>query len=82
MLANAVNEKNRFSIPKNDEKLAKNRISGNKKTRHWAKNHVFFKKISKNDGFNEFLALISPTFDDSSDSPGQKKHLGQPDSIF
>ncbi len=29
-----------------------------------------FQKISKNDGFNKFLAHISPTFDDSSDSPG------------
>jgi hypothetical protein len=37
---------------------------------------MFFQKISKIDGFNMFLALISPTFDDSSDSPGQKKTLG------
>ncbi len=71
-----------FRFQKMMKNWQKNRISGNKKTRHWAKNHVFFQKISKNDGFNEFLALNSPTFDDSSDSPGQKKHLGQLDSIF
>ncbi len=81
MLANAVNEKNRFSIQKNDEKLAKTGFPGTKK-RAIGQKITFFQQISKNDGFNKFLAHISPTFDDSSDSPGQKKHLGQPDSIF
>jgi hypothetical protein len=82
VLANAVNEKNRFLIPKNDEKLAKKQDFREQKNAPLGKKSRFFKKLSKNDGFNKFLAFISPTFDDSSDSPGQKKHLGQPDSIF
>jgi hypothetical protein len=71
-----------FRFPKNDEKLAKKTgFPGTKKLANGQK-IMFIQKISKNDGFNKFLAHISPTFDDSNDSPGQKKHLGQPDSIF
>jgi hypothetical protein len=62
--------------------LAKKQDFQEQKNAPLGKKSSFFKKISKNDGFNKFLAHISPTFDDSSDSPGQKKHLGQPDSIF
>jgi hypothetical protein len=82
VLATTVNEKNRFLIQKNDEKLAKKTgFLGIKKLAIGQK-ITFFQKISKNNGFNKFLAHISPTFDDFSDSPGQKKHLGQPDSIL
>ncbi len=82
MLANAVNEKNRFLIPKKWWKIGKKTGFPGTKKRAIGQKIMFFQKISKNDGFNKFLDHISPTFDDSSDSPGQKKHLGQPDSIF
>jgi hypothetical protein len=82
VLANAVNEKNRFLIPKKMMKnWQKTGFPGTKK-RTIGQKITFFQKISKHDGFNKFFAHISPIFDDSSDSPGQKKHLGQPDSIF
>jgi hypothetical protein len=73
--------KTHFRFQKMMKNWQKTGFPGTKKRAIWQK-ITFFQKISKNDGFNKFLALISPTFDDSSDSPGQKKHLGQPDSIF
>ncbi len=41
-----------------------------------------FPKISKNNGFSKLLGHVSPTFDDSNDPLGNKKHLGQLDSLL
>jgi hypothetical protein len=64
-------KKTRYQCYKNDKKWLKNRISGTKKCAIRQK-IVFFQNFLKNDGFSKFLAHISPTFDDSSDPPGQK----------
>jgi hypothetical protein len=47
VLANPVNEKNTFSIPKNDEKLAKKQDFREQKNAPLGKKSRFFKKYQK-----------------------------------